>query len=1044
MVYESRVGDVFALGATSWRIEDITHDRVLVTPAPGDARAAAVLEGRHPRPARRARRGGRRVHPRAGRAGPRPRRAPGRRERASTTAPPATWSRYLARAARGHPARARATGTLVVERFRDELGDWRLVVHSPYGMPVHAPWALAINARLRERYGIDGQAMASDDGIVRPHPRHRRRAARRRAVRLRPRRDRATSSPTEVGGSALFASRFRECAARALLLPRRDPGHALAAVAAAPAAAAAARGGAQVPVLPDRARDRPRVPAGRLRPAGAARPDAPRRAPRGRRSSTSPPQQPSPVRPHRCCSATSARSCTRATPRSPSAAPRRSRSTRGCSPSCSAGPSCASCSTPRCSPRSRPSCSASPRTAGPATPRASPTCCGCSARSAPPRSPPAASTGADAAAWLTDAGRRPARGRGPDRRRGALVPRSRTSAGCATGSASRCPPGTPEAFTEPVDDPLGDLVGRYARTHGPFPADEVAARLGLGVAVVRHTLQPAGRRAGGCSRASSGPPGSGAEWCDAEVLRRLRRRSLARLRKEVEPVDPAALGRFLPAWQHVSTRRSRSSLRGVDGVLAVIEQLAGCPVPASALESLVLPARVADYQPAMLDELTASGEVLWAGHGDPARHRRLGRAPPGRPGPADPARPGAASSTPSCTRRCSTRWPPAGPASSASSPTRSGPPTTRPWRGALWDLVWAGRVSNDTFAPLRALTRRRPGHPPHRGARRPAPAPTGPGRARMPSRAGPPDDRRPLVAAARARHRPDPARARDRRAAARPARRGHPRRGGAASASPAASRRSTRCSPRSRSPGAAGAATSSTGWARPSSAPPGRSTGCAPSPRPASSQPEARAHPGRHRPGQPVRRGAALAGRARPPTASRHRSPTRAQGRGRWSCWSTARSALYVERGGTHPAHVDRRRGTLLATAQRPRWPRPPAAAPWAGSPSSRPTASSCSAAGPTPLRRRSQAAGFVATPARAEAAARAEPCLRATPSGAPPAPWTAALTGHVLTGTDFRVPASGHGRPLRRPGARRPSPAASTCSPGSTPGTGAGRCTPT
>ncbi len=114
------------------------------------------------------------------------------------------------------------------------------------------------------------------------------------------------------------------------------------------------------------------------------------------------------------------------------------------------------------------------------------------------------------------------------------------------------------------------------------------------------------------------PAGSGSEWCDADVLRRLRRRSLAALRKEVEPVEPATLGRFLPAWQNVvSTSRGprRSGLRGVDGVLTVVEQLAGCAVPASALEPLVLGSRVADYHPALLDELTTTGEVLWAGHG---------------------------------------------------------------------------------------------------------------------------------------------------------------------------------------------------------------------------------------------------------------------------------------------------------------------------------------------------------------------------------------------------------------------------------------------
>src|SRR5699024_9171330 len=179
------------------------------------------------------------------------------------------------------------------------------------------------------------------------------------------------------------------------------------------------------------------------------------------------------------------------------------------------------------------------------------------------------------------------------------------------------PPGTPDAFRTETADPLGDLVGRYARTHGPFEAEAVAAQLGLGIAVVQDVL----RRLAADDRVVEGeftPGTTGVQWCDTGVLRRLRRRSLAALRHEVEPVDPAALARFLPAWQHVrpprrpgndsaDTRPASTTLRGVDGVLSVVEQLAGIAVPASALEPLVLASRVSDYAPTMLDELTASG-----------------------------------------------------------------------------------------------------------------------------------------------------------------------------------------------------------------------------------------------------------------------------------------------------------------------------------------------------------------------------------------------------------------------------------------------------
>ncbi|XGU19835.1 DNA glycosylase AlkZ-like family protein [Rhodococcus sp. 3Y1] len=171
------------------------------------------------------------------------------------------------------------------------------------------------------------------------------------------------------------------------------------------------------------------------------------------------------------------------------------------------------------------------------------------------------------------------------------------------------PIGVPAAFIEPVDQPLDDLLSRYARTHGPFTLADAAARFGLGVSVARDVL---GRLALE-KRVLEGefrPSATGSEWCDAEVLRRLRRRSLAAARQEVEPVSTATLGRFLPSWQHVG-----GTLRGIDGVATVVDQLAGVPIPASALESLILPSRVADYSPAMLDELTSTGEVLWSGSG---------------------------------------------------------------------------------------------------------------------------------------------------------------------------------------------------------------------------------------------------------------------------------------------------------------------------------------------------------------------------------------------------------------------------------------------
>ncbi|NUS92355.1 MAG: DEAD/DEAH box helicase, partial [Nocardia sp.] len=222
MVYESRVGDVFALGATSWRIEDITYDRVLVTPAFGQPGRLPFWHGDSlGRPAELGAALGEFVR------------------RAGSQTSPAALTEQTTAAGLDDNATANlralledqrtATGrlptdrTLVVERFRDELGDWRLVLHSPYGLPVHAAWALAVGARLRERFGVDAAPNASDDGIVVRLPDTTDEPPGAELFVFEP--DEIDELVTEqVGGSALFASRFRECAARALLLPRRDPG----------------------------------------------------------------------------------------------------------------------------------------------------------------------------------------------------------------------------------------------------------------------------------------------------------------------------------------------------------------------------------------------------------------------------------------------------------------------------------------------------------------------------------------------------------------------------------------------------------------------------------------------------------------------------------------------------------------------------------------------------------------------------------------------------------------------------------------------------
>src|SRR5690348_14967785 len=323
------------------------------------------------------------------------------------------------------------------------------------------------------------------------------------------------------------------------------------------------------------------------------------------------------------------------------------------------------------------------------------------------------------------------------------------------------PVGVPEAFTEPVADPLGDLMARYARTHGPFAADTVAGRYGLGVAVVTLAL----RRLVASGRVVEGeflPAGAagerlaaakGTEWCDAEVLRLLRRRCLARLRKEAEPVAPEVLARFLPAWHGIGGAGGRpgSSRQRADAgaVLEVIERLGGAPVPASALETLVLPGRVPGYSPALLDELTSAGEIVWSGAG----------ALPGGDGwlvlaPADGAplllpEPAEVSMTPLHAavlgalagggalffRMLSDRV----------TSLLDGPaPTDAETADAIWDLVWAGLLTNDTLGPLRLVLgggAPRKAAAPARAVPRPRPGRGGRygfGRPSMPTRTGPP------------------------------------------------------------------------------------------------------------------------------------------------------------------------------------------------------------------------------------------------------------------------------------------------------------------
>jgi ATP-dependent helicase Lhr and Lhr-like helicase len=712
MVYESRVGEVFTLGSSSWRIVEITHDQVLVIPAPGVSGKLPFWHGDAlGRPLELGRALGAFVR------------------ELSTLTKPAAHARLLNAGLDDWAAsnllaylaeQTAATGqlpddrTIVVERFRDELGDWRVVVHSPFGAQVHAPWALAIGARLRERYGVDVQTMHADDGIVLRIPETDEAPPAQLALLAS---DEVEESVTrEVGGSALFAARFRECAARALLLPRRRPDRRTPLwqqrQRAAQLLSVASEYGSfpivletmreclqdvfDVPGLVELMRD---VESRRVRLVDVETPaaspfarsllfgyvaafiyegDAPlaeRRAQALALDSVLLGELLGQAELREMLDADAIDEIERELQHL--TAERQARDVEGVADML--------------------------RLVGPLSTSEA------VERGATPR-------------WLAELeeSRRAIRIRVTAEERWAAIEdagRLRDALG------TPLPEGIPDAFSESVGDPLGDLVSRFGRGHGPFTAADVATRFGLGVAIVTGVLERL-TAAGRVSRGEFRPGGSGIEWCDAGVLRSIRRRSMAKLRKEVEPVSAATLGRFLPAWQH-----ARSPLRGVDGVLRAVEQLQGAVLPASALEQLVLPSRVADYTPTMLDDLTISGEVVWAGHGSlPGNDGWVALYLADNASLLLPSR--TAVSTPLQGQLLEAMGG-GGALFFRELSTRVGSGGDRELADALWELVWAGLITNDSLAPLRVrLGTGRTRHSRPVSARR--------GRPVLPSRTGPP------------------------------------------------------------------------------------------------------------------------------------------------------------------------------------------------------------------------------------------------------------------------------------------------------------------
>ncbi len=774
MVYESRVGDVFALGATSWKIEDITHDRVLVSPAFGQPGKLPFWKGDSlGRPVDLGRALGAFVRElSASDVGP-------ATERCKASGLDDFAANNLIQYLREQKLATEVVPcdtTLVVERFHDELGDWRVILHSPFGMPVHAPWALAVGQRLHQRYGLDGSAMAADDGIVLRVPMMEDEPPGAELFLFDP--DELEQIVTaEVGGSALFASRFRECAARALLLPRQTPGKRQPLWQQRQRSAQLLDVARKYPTFPivletvrECLQDVYDLPA--LKDIAAS---VERRELRIVQTTT---QQPSPFAKSLLFGYVAQFLYEGDSP----LAERRAAALALDSTLLNEllgrvelrelldakVIEATELELQRLAPdrlaRGMEGVADLLRLLGPLNPEE------VAARLeripvVEPVETPVVEGSRQARSPEVDPvaeGSRQARSPEVDTALAtthlAALLRANRAIKVNIGGAEHyaavedaarlrdaigvpLPMGVPLAFIEPVADPLGDLVSRYARTHGPFTSAEAAARLGLGVAVVGTALKRLaadGRVVEGEFRPHAAPPEVAAtgqdeqqpgvhreqqpttsEWCDADVLRKLRRRSLAVLRAEVEPVDAAAYGRFLPAWQHVRTPgagRGQPSLRGLDGIVTAIDQLSGVPVPASAWEPLVLASRVSNYQPAMLDELMAAGEVLWSGAG----------ALPGNDGwvslhladsaeltlnPAVEYEPGDAQQRLLDHLRNNgggyffrQLTDVAGGMDSVLS--------DQDVVSALWDLAWAGRITGDTFAPVRALIAG--GHTAHR------------------------------------------------------------------------------------------------------------------------------------------------------------------------------------------------------------------------------------------------------------------------------------------------------------------------------------------
>ena len=736
MVYESRVGEVIALGATSWRVEEIRPDRVVVSPAPGVPGKIPFWHGDQlGRPIELGRALGAFVRELEGDLGGGER---GRERARRRLLEHHDLDDLAAENVLGYLADEReAAGSLptdrriVVERFRDELGDWRVVVLTPFGGRVHAPWALAIESRLQERFGTDAQTIWSDDGIAIRLPEGEVAGDGTSGAGLL---DMLFPSVEEVedlvvgrlGTSAMFAARFRENAARALLLPRRRPGMRTPLwqqrQRSAGLLAVASRYGS-FPIIVETYReclaDLFDLPALREVLGGVARREIEVREVETVAASPFAGsllfdylaaymyEGDAPLAERRAGALALDRDLLRELLGQeelrdlidPGALADLELTLQALLPERAA--------------RSVDALHDLLRRIGDLTLDE------VSAR---------IMERASASEWLAAlaGSRRAVALRIAGEERWIAI---EDAARYRDGLGVALPVGVPAVFLGAAEAPLDGLVARWARSHGPFHSPEVAGRWAVPAGRVEEALERL-LDAGTMLRGEFRPGGTEREWCDPEVLRQLRRRSLARLRKEVEPVDQVVLARFLTAWHGVRpVGEDAPAPRGeaaLERLAEVVDQLAGVPLPASVLERDVLAARIAGYQPRLLDELGALGEVAWVGDGSLGRDDgRIVLYRPGRQVARDAGAEGSADGAGSglaegpageLHERLRERLRVRGASFYRELASAAVPAPEREILDALWDLVWAGEITNDTFAPLRALRWRRPS-----GERRPRP-----------------------------------------------------------------------------------------------------------------------------------------------------------------------------------------------------------------------------------------------------------------------------------------------------------------------------------